>query len=187
MKNLYKINCLIFAIVICCFITLSIGFTIDSIYFNKINNTKRGYSVIVVESDNSSGSTDSGKIIEIGFLMAEASATNGQKIAMRCSLCHNLKKGEPHKVGPNLWNVVGEKPASKEGFDYSPAMKANDKAWSIEHLTAYLHSPQKVVPGTKMSFAGIKDDKELADLLSFLITLNDNKITLPPKDLKVKI
>ena len=155
------------------------------IYFSQ-PDIKRGYSVDVAETEDSAGGA-SEKIIEIGFLMAEANATAGEKIAMRCALCHTFKKGEPHKVGPNLWNVVGEKPATKTGFDYSSAMKANDKPWSIEHLTAYLHAPQKVVPGTKMSFAGTKNDKELADLMSFLITLNDKKIDLPPKDLKVNL
>ena len=183
--NLYKINRFIFAVVLCCFITLTFSSFVDYIYSSQ-TDIKRGYSVAVVETEDSAGGT-SEKIIEIGFLMAEANATAGEKIAMRCALCHTFKKGEPHKVGPNLWNVVGEKPATKTGFDYSSAMKANDKTWSIEHLTAYLHAPQKVVPGTKMSFAGIKNDKELADLMSFLITLNDKKIDLPPKDLKVNL
>jgi cytochrome c len=183
--DLYKINRLIFAVVLCCFITLTFSSVVDYLYFNDIE-IKRGYSVEVAENESSSGGANA-KIIEIGFLMAEANATAGEKIAMRCALCHTFKKGEPNKVGPNLWNVLNKKPALKDGFEYSNAMKSNEKIWSIEHLTAYLYAPQKIVPGTKMSFAGIKNDKELADLMSFLITLNDQKIELPPKDLKVSL
>ncbi|CAF1665106.1 unnamed protein product [Rotaria magnacalcarata] len=157
---------------------------IDMVYSNNTKE-KRGFSVKVTEVSESSLGNAGGNEIELGFLMAEANVQNGEKIAMRCSLCHTFKKGEPHKVGPNLWNLVGEKPASKTGFDYSPAMKASEKPWSIEHLAIYIHSPQKTVPGTKMSFAGIKDNKELADLLSYLMTLNDSKISLPNKDVKV--
>ena len=183
--SLYKINRLVFAFVLRCFLALAIGSFVDYLYY-KNSTQKRGYSVDVVES-NESGASATAKMIELGFLMAEATVEAGEKVAVKCALCHTFKKGEPHKTGPNLWNVVGETPATKAGFDYSAAMKANQKKWSIEHLAKYLHAPQKVVPGTKMSFAGVKNDKELANLLVYLSSLNDKKVDLPAKDFKVSL
>jgi cytochrome c len=79
-----------------------------------------------------------------------------------------------HKVGPNLWGIVNAKTARHGDFAYSVAMKTlgdSGSVWTEEILYRYLFSPKKYIPGTKMSFVGIKDDKDRADLIAYLASL----------------
>ena len=132
---------------------------------------KPGYIVAGVEKEIAAPVVQEEKAESISALMASANAENGKKIAQRCVQCHGLDKGDPHKLGPNLWAVVGSKPASKEGYSYSESMKANKEVWTIENLNAYLYNPKAFVPGTKMVFVGMKNTQERADLIAFLSTL----------------
>lgn len=86
----------------------------------------------------------------------------GAKIYKRCQACHTLEDNGRNKVGPNLWNVYGAKAGAKEGFAYSKAMRASEIIWTDETMDAYLTRPAKYVPGTKMSFIGLKkqDDRD---------------------------
>lgn len=101
---------------------------------------------------------------------ASANAQNGQKIFMKCGACHSAEHGGPNKMGPNLAGVVGRPKASHEGFTYSDAMKGKGGNWTLEDLAAFIHNPKGFVPGTKMSFPGIADAGDLADLLAYLNT-----------------
>ena len=84
----------------------------------------------------------------------------GAKIYKRCRACHTLDEGGKNKVGPNLWAVYGAKTAAKEGYAYSKAMKAADIIWDEASMDAYLERPAKYIPGTKMSFIGIKKQED---------------------------
>jgi cytochrome c len=112
-------------------------------------------------------------------LLASADPAKGQAAAKKCGACHDLSKGGPNKVGPNLWGVVGRPVASHEGFNYSAAMKAHGGEWTYDALFNFVHNPKQAVPGTIMAFAGIASDKERADLLSYLRTLSDSPVPLP--------
>ncbi len=112
-------------------------------------------------------------------LIAAADPAQGAKIAKKCLSCHSFDKGGPNKVGPNLWGVIGRKSGSHEGFAYSEAMKNAGKAWNLEELNTYLTDPKKTVPGTKMSFVGLKDAQERAALLRWLRDQSDNPVPLP--------
>lgn len=116
---------------------------------------------------------------EIAGLLKNASAENGQAAFKRCTTCHTPDKGGRNATGPNLWGVIGRAKASHEGFNYSNAMKAKGGEWTYEELANFIHNPKGYVPGNKMAFAGIKDNAELADLLAYLRTLNDNPPPLP--------
>ncbi len=92
------------------------------------------------------------------------------------------EKGEPKKVGPNLWGVVGGPAAHHGGFDYSDAMEAKRKegfTWTFENLDQFLTNPKGFIPGTAMSFAGLKKPGERADVIAYLRTLSDNPVPLP--------
>jgi cytochrome c len=132
---------------------------------------KPGYIVAGVEKESMAPVAQEEKAEPISALMASASIENGKKIAQRCVQCHGLDKGDPHKLGPNLWAVVNSKLASKDGYSYSEGMKAKKREWSIENLNLYLYNPKSFVPGTKMVFVGMKNTQERADLISFLSSL----------------
>ena len=95
----------------------------------------------------------------------------GQRVFSQCRACHSIDAGGRSGVGPNLHGVIGRKAASVEGFRYSNAMKEKGDqgwTWSEENLHPYLRNPKEVVPGTNMSFPGIKNDQQLNDLIAYL-------------------
>ena len=115
-------------------------------------------------------------------LLAIASADAGQKDAKICGTCHSFGKGEPAKMGPNLYGIIGSKHAHMAGFAYSDAMKAlADQSWTFEELNKFLYSPREHIPGTKMTFAGIKNDSDRANVIVWLRTLSDSPVPLPAK------
>ena len=85
-----------------------------------------------------------------------------------CKACHVIQRGAAHTVGPNLYGVVGRKAGSAAGYNYSPAMKGYGKTWTAAALDAYLTSPRLVVPGTKMTYAGMKDPSKRAAVVAYL-------------------
>lgn len=97
-------------------------------------------------------------------------AENGAKLFAQCKICHAVEPGK-NGLGPSLHGVVGRKAAALAGFNYSPAMKASGLTWSDAELNDYLRAPMKAVPGTKMAFAGIANDKNRADVIAYLDTL----------------
>ncbi|MEQ1550622.1 cytochrome c family protein [Sphingorhabdus sp.] len=99
---------------------------------------------------------------------AATAEVSGEKSFAKCAACHKVEKGAPNGVGPNLHGIVGKAVASVEGFNYSPAMKAKGGVWDEATLDAYLENPRKVVPGTKMAFAGLNNAEERKALISWL-------------------
>jgi cytochrome c len=102
---------------------------------------------------------------------AAGSAATGAVVFNRCAICHDNHKNGAIKLGPNLFGVVGRKAGTSPGFSYSAAMKSAGFAWTNEKLDAYITSPQTVVPGNKMAFAGISNAGQRADLIAYLDTL----------------
>ena len=111
-------------------------------------------------------------------LLASANIEAGQKTARVCGTCHSFGKGEPAKIGPNLYGIVGAKHAHMEGFDYSEAMKMMAGAWTPDELNEFLFNPRAHVPGTKMTFAGIKNDQDRANVIAWLNTQADKPLPL---------
>lgn len=144
---------------------------------------KNGIVIEVVEVADSSGAAKGlPDVIEIGKIMAAANAEAGKQVFNKCAICHTNGKGEPNKVGPNLWGIVNAKTAKHEEFKYSDAMArrgTDGKIWTYEELYRYLFAPKAYVPGTKMAFAGIKKDEERSNLIAYLRTLADTPIPLP--------
>lgn len=122
------------------------------------------------------------KIAPIAPLLAKADVAKGQSAAKACQACHALTKGGPNKVGPDLWSVVDRPIGEHAGFAYSDALKAKAKAgdkWTYQNLNHWLYKPKDFAPGTKMGFAGIKNDQKRADVIAYLRTLSDKPVPLP--------
>jgi cytochrome c len=112
-------------------------------------------------------------------LLASADAAKGTKLFGKCKACHTVENGGKNKVGPNLWNVVGRAKAGGAGFAYSSALKDKGGDWSFADLDAFLNKPKGFVPGTKMSFAGLKKPGQRAAMLVYLRSLSDAPKSLP--------
>lgn len=97
-----------------------------------------------------------------------ADAAAGQAVFNRCKICHTIDAGGRTIVGPNLHGIFGRKAGTADNFEYSEAMKQSGIVWDDETLAKYLSNPRESVPGNKMAFPGIKDEKQIADLLAYL-------------------
>ncbi|MGF1549861.1 MAG: c-type cytochrome [Sphingomonadaceae bacterium] len=93
----------------------------------------------------------------------------GEQVFAQCRTCHVLEPGE-NRIGPSLHDIVGREAGQVEGFDYTPANAQSGIVWSREKLFQYLEDPHRVIPGTKMAFAGLKDPQDRADIIAFLET-----------------
>jgi cytochrome c len=92
-----------------------------------------------------------------------------------CGVCH-LAQAHPAgsdlamRIGPNLWGVVGRKAGTGAHFRYSPAMRQSGIVWTPDTLRPYIHEPQKTIPDVRMSFLGLKDMKQVEDVIAYLQT-----------------
>lgn len=120
----------------------------------------------------------------VSGLLASASIEKGEQGARICKACHTINKGGKKKIGPNLWDVIGRKPGSSAGFDYSKALTNygnNAKKWDYESINKLIYNPSAFIEGEriKMSFGGIKNVKKRADIIKYLWSLTDKPAPLP--------
>jgi cytochrome c2 len=106
-----------------------------------------------------------------GSAHAGGNAAHGADLfRQNCSACHSPEPGQ-NLVGPSLFSVVGRPAGSIANFSYSAAMKSSGIVWTTDQLLPYLKAPRKYVPGVKMLFPGLSDEKDREDVVSFLVTL----------------
>jgi cytochrome c len=118
---------------------------------------------------------------DLAPLLAKADVKTGDQYAHRvCIACHTFEKGGKPGVGPNLYGVVGGPHDHEPGFNYSPALeKFKGEAWSYDELNHWLDKPSVYAPGTRMTFAGIPNAQQRADVIAYLRSLSDNPPPLP--------
>jgi cytochrome c len=161
---------------------LVVSFATEAI-FEPVKPAKPGYVVEGVQEEaaaSSSAAPAEEALPDFGTVLPAADAASGQKISQRCEQCHDLSKGGPNKIGPNLWGVLGRARATHEGFSYSGAMSADHAPWTFDKLFKFLKSPATMVPGTKMSFAGLRSAQDRINLLAWLRTQSDSPVPIPP-------
>ncbi len=92
----------------------------------------------------------------------------GRRVFLLCAACHNVVKGEPHKVGPNLNGFLGKKAGINDDFEYSEALLNKGIVWSEETIREWLENPASYVPGTKMAFVGVQKKEQQDALIDYL-------------------
>jgi cytochrome c len=115
-------------------------------------------------------------------LLAKGDAKRGESLAKACLACHSFGKGEPAKIGPNLYGIINNKQAHMDGFPYSDTIKdmgAKGGHWSYTNLNQFLWKPQSYAKGTKMTFPGFKKVQDRADVIDYLRTDADSQAPLP--------
>jgi cytochrome c len=174
-----EINKYLMAFLSTCLVLLSLNIAAGAL-FSPPKPAKPGYEIAVTEEPAKGGGPAAPAEQEpIGKLLASADPGRGETAARKCAACHTFGKGEPNKVGPNLWGIVGRQRASAPNFNYSAAMKAKGGNWTIDELNTYLINPKAMIPGTNMTFAGLPRGSERADVIAFLNARADNPAPLP--------
>lgn len=138
--------------------------------FEPEHVTKPGYAVEVAEEG---GEAAAGPALppDWGTVLPAANVAAGEATFAKCKSCHTVDSGGPNGTGPNLFGVVGRKPGGHGGFAYSPAMAAYGGAhaqWTYDELNEFIGAPQKHLPGTKMTFVGLKKADERVNLIAYL-------------------
>lgn len=110
--------------------------------------------------------------VDIMEMMPTAEAAAGEKLFRPCAACHKIEEGGKGS-GPYLYGIVGRDVASVDGFSYSAAMQDLPGEWTEQMLSEFLTNPKAYLPGTKMSFKGIKDPMDRANVIAYLESLNN--------------
>jgi cytochrome c len=143
--------------------------------FHSERPEKMGYPIEGVEVEGEPG--EAAKPIE--FYLASADPAKGQQVFNKCTACHTVEKGAPNQLGPNLWGVLGEPVGKGHGFAFSPALAEKGGTWNWDNLSEWLTSPKAFAPGTKMTFAGISNPQDRANVIAFLNSKSDAPRPLP--------
>lgn len=106
--------------------------------------------------------------VSVAAAQAPGNPGAGARVFARCVSCHRMDAGGKHGIGPNLYRVVGRKAATATGFRYSPALAKSGITWTPVQLDAFLKAPRAAVPGTTMTFTGLADAKQRADVIAHI-------------------
>ena len=175
----FELNKIIGAILGTLLFVMGVGFLAEGIYA-PIKNVGPSYDLPEPAAGASATAAAAAPAVPLATLLASADASQGASSAKKCQSCHDFTQGGPNKTGPNLYDVVGRKIASHPGFAYSDVLKGHvADTWSYEELDKWLSSPKSLMPGTKMTFAGIDDPVERANVLAYLRTLSPNPVPFP--------
>ncbi len=150
-----------------------------SLVVNELYKEERpermGYPIAGVEQDGDAAAAEQ----PIAHFLQSADAGRGAAAFRKCTACHNADQGGANLVGPNLWGAMGGPIARRAGYSFSSALAGHGGNWDWDSMSAWLRSPRTFAAGTKMTFAGLSDPQERADILLFL-NQHGGTLTLPP-------
>ena len=176
----FEINKIIAAILLVALMIIGIS-KISNVIFYVEKPEKPGYAVEVeqVSSTSTTSTNEVEKKIDIAALMAMGDIEKGMKVWKKCSACHSIEKGGKNKIGPALYNVVGRLVGGLDDYKYSKTLASYGKNWTFEELNGFLLKPASYLKGTKMSYAGLRKEKDRASIIKYLNQKGDNPIPLP--------
>ena len=155
---------------------VALGGSILSAELFKSHEVHGGYPVEGAADEGGEGAAAEEPFV---VYMAKADAAKGEQVFKKCTACHNADQGGANALGPNLWGVLGEPIGKGHGFAFSPALAEKGGTWTFDTLSEWLASPKKFAPGTKMTFAGLSNPQDRADVIAFLNAHGNSPQPLP--------
>lgn len=139
----------------------------DSASADAVEETAAAEPAEEAASGPAADSTDTVDGTSLANFTGDAAA--GEKVFLQCKSCHVIEPGQ-NRIGPSLAGIVGREAGTVEGFNYTEANANSGITWTKEKMFQYLEDPMRVIPGTKMAFAGLKDAQDRADIIAYLDT-----------------
>jgi len=176
----FELNKIIAAILMVALLVIGLGKVADGV-FHVEKPKNPGYQV-EIESQLTSITSQTSEVeekIDIATIMALGDVTSGEKIFKKCVACHSINKGGKNKIGPALYNVVGRTVGGLNDYKYSKALASYGKEWTFEELNGFLQKPASYLKGTKMSYAGLRKEKDRASIIKYLNKNSDSPKPLP--------
>ena len=176
----FELNKVIAAVLMVALLVIGLGKIADSVFYVK-KPKNLGYQVEVESKLTSSVSqiAETVEKIDIMAIMTQGNIASGEKIFKKCAACHSINKGGKNKIGPALYNVVGSAVGGVEDYKYSKALASYGKEWTFEELNGFLTKPSSSLKGTKMSYAGLRKEKDRASVIKYLNQSSDSPKQLP--------
>ncbi|UXN06162.1 c-type cytochrome [Bartonella sp. HY761] len=177
--NNFILICLLWFIVL-----ITLYYVSETIYSNP-DPIKSENSLVQEPSANNIADKTTTTTKTLETRLATGDIEHGRKLFGECGLCHIPAENGPNRLGPNLWQIVGRPAGTVNGFNYSSAMRQLGQSgakWNYQSLDAFLSAPQRTLKGTIMTYKGMKDAQDRADLLLYLRSLSDNPQDLPKVD-----
>ena len=156
----------------------------SDIVFKKHEVEKAGYEIAVQEEGAEGAAAAADTPPDWNAVLTPANVAAGAAVSAKCAACHKLDASNANATGPGLWDVVGRKPAAHPGFNYSGAMKdfsGKQPIWDYDALYTFLKAPGKDVPGTNMTFVGLKKPEDRIALIAYLHSLGSTLPVPPPR------
>jgi len=176
----FELNKIIAAILMVALLVIGLG-KIADVAFHVKKPENPGYQV-KVESQLVSNTSQASEVVEkidIAAIMALGDVTAGEKIFKKCAACHSINKNGGNKIGPALYNVVGRAVGGATDYKYSKALASYGKEWTFAELNGFLTKPSSYLKGTKMSYAGLRKEKDRASVIKYLNKNGDSPKLLP--------
>jgi len=177
----FELNKIIGAILGTLLFVMGVGFLAEEIYAPVTSNGPT-YNLPEPAADASGAPAKAAPVVPLADLLAKADPQQGADSVKKCQSCHDFTEGGPNKTGPDLYNIVGSKIADVPGYTFSDAVEklaTEQHTWTYENLDKWLTSPAADAPGTKMTFVGIDDPVERANVLAYLRTLSKSPVPFP--------
>ena len=176
----FELNKIIAAVLMVALLVIGLGKIADVVFHVK-KPKNPGYQV-EVESQLTSGTSQAAAVaekVDIGAFMTLGDVASGEKIFKKCAACHSINKGGKNKIGPALYNVVGRTVGGLDDYKYSKTLASYGKQWTFEELNGFLQKPASYLKGTKMSYAGLRKEKDRASIIKYLNQSSDSPKLLP--------